>query len=879
MSEVVNETNLVDQQNPIMDDAKGVVITDSTPAEVVAPVDGAHVKASFRKEKTVPDKPWTQEDRVERKIKLPDITWAFSATQGTVLAVLDVPRDLLQNDISAEPFERFEYVHYEFVDIHINVVGNRLVQGLVGAYLIRTQTPNFKPLGNLTSLTTLDHLHLQANEDTSGVLRLPFTYFKDWLNLRTDDTLGQLAVVVFNQATATSSAPFSSLLIKSWASFVGTQFRVPRNQIASPLNTPASIKHYRRYEKRIRESIEEENLRREYEIPPLARRNMKEVPPLVRRNMSFLASLAGPFLGAIANTIVPKVVSKVGDNLDKPQIGATIEQFSRKEQNFLTQSEGPEMLSYFGFKPSSVQTVDEDHYNTSVNEMSLDYLLQEKPSYITTVDISTQTPLGAELFNIKVGPNGTFPFNNPGLQNVSMIDFWSRFYNLWRGPFKYVIEGVMTSFHEFRIDFVYTIDIDQALPWDDAITQYYHTVVFRAESNTFGFILPFFSSTPFKRIYTGETPLSLDPTPTDKPFEEYFTGTFGMYLSNQLIAPEAVAPRVQLNVYQLAGPGFEFAAPTYFGNNLTSVEAGIQGTVEPPMNRIPRARRNMGPEMARNQVDQKDNNDSQIQTGDNYNWNMPHSTQPCQVFGNDTHDQSYTDEHIGERNMDLREMLKRYTSFGRFKLQFPSDQTIVNDIIAGERPLINVIDITDPLTGAGFSGAESFVSTCFRNVRGPECLKVRAHVEAKGELAAAAHHGWASFIPYSSAGAPSIDDVQVLATQFPSVLGAKTFNQLAPRAFFNERQTAEFKIPYYYHTKSALLLKQYDIADPLLRFKQDNIFSMRLVIAIYVPGVSEQTDSIFVDIDRSFADEKQFGVWVGLPRVAYTQVYPSGPLP
>lgn len=872
MSNIINEQNKLDESNPIVDDAKGVNIVDSTPGEIVAPVDGAHVPVSFRKEKTVPDKPWTQRDRVERKIKLPDTEWSLIDPQGTVLAVYDVPRDLLQNEISSEPFDRFLFSHFDYVDIHVNVVGNRLIQGCVGVYYVRSQIPDFRPAGNLASITTLDHVHLQANEDTSAVLRIPFTYFKDWINLRTSDTLGQLFIVVFNQAQATASSPITSLLVKSWASFINTQFRVPRTQ-AAPLNrTPANFAKVARYEKIMRRVLEKEY---EAKYNNTDSQNESHHPPVVRRNAGILSSLAAPFLSQLAATVVPKIVSKVGDSLDKPQLGSTIDAVTRYEQNFLNQSEGPEQLSYCGFKPSTVQLTDADHFNTDINEMSLDYLLQEKPSYITTVPVTSQDNISKLLFRYRVGPNARSPFNSTATQNVTMIDFFSRFYTLWRGPIKFVLEGVMSSFHELRIDLVYEVDVDAVVPWDDAITQYYHTIVLRAESNTYSVMAPFFSSTPFKRIYTGQTELSSDPEQDTQPFEEYFTGNFSMYLSNFLIAPEAVSPRIEINIYQLAGPGFEFAAPTYYGNIMTAVEPGIPGLVVPLS--PPQVQPNMGPEMSKDETNQKQNSDSAIQPARCYNWNMPHSTQPSLVFGNDTHDQDYDTDHIGERNMDLREMLKRYSPLARHTFQMPSDQTIRTEIEKGLRPLINVI----PIDAYFSQGAESFISSCFRNFRGPQCFKIRCHhtSDATQDINSNIHHGWVSFMPYGDTTTASVDDVQVLATQFPEAIAGKSINQLAPRVYFNERTTAEFKIPYYQHTKTALLKKTYDTNNQHASYYQDHTHIVRLVIAIYVKDVVLSENSIFADIDRSFADETQLGVWVGLPRVSYNKgLYPSGPV-
>lgn len=864
MSQIQDEHNRVDQANPVVDEDHGVTIIDQTPLETNDAINSNSTINDSVAQQSMPDNRWSLDQMVCRKTLFDNVTWPITAPSGTLLATYDLPTATFVTNLNTLPFERFVYSKFKYIKIHINVVGNRLLQGCIMVSFNPTQKSDAYISGstNLASLQTLQNVHVHANQDTSAELMIPFVFYKDWLELRNSESIGQLQINVFNQYSGPVGAP-TQLTIKLWSSIVGAEFHIPKSDAAPDLRRRRKNKQFESF----------------------------ELVPTMKKNIGFFAPLAANLLGNVLNTAIPKVVEKVGDKLDNPNIGMAPEPFTRKEQSYLSNAEGPEQLELLSLKPSTVQLVDSKHFSTEQNEMDLHFLLTNKLGFITTIPISTTSAIGDRLFDFKVGPNATLPWVNPGPQNVTPIDFWCSKFTFWRGSIDFVIEAVMSNFHECRIDVVFQPDVDDPTSWDDAITQFYTTIVLRSEQNTYRVRCPFFAAFPWRKIYWGNKRLTLDPANDTQAYSDYFGGLFTIYLSNPLIAPPSVADSIELNIYQVAGPDFEFGAPNFFGSSLAKVEGGISALeksdkVKPTKgSRIPYMSKNSGvipmnSDLSRNVTENKVN-EQNAGAVTNFNINMPASSQPAIVFGNQPNPSIFDNDHFGERTMDLREILKRYTTVRRHKMQLPDDGDLVNAIENGDRPLINVINMNAPYEPSTIEGMEGFVSTNFRNARGPTCYKIRVSSRNNGgsseELPPQTIHGWVSFIPGTIDINNNVDQWQKLGEQFPNT-AIGTFDQAQPAGFFTNNQTAEIKVPWLHHTRTALLFKQYDVNSGNLGYYLNDYEGHRLVIAVYLRNAVKDTE-IVVDIQRSFGDERIFGVYCGQPRVVYAlEAYPDQPI-
>jgi hypothetical protein len=69
-----------------------------------------------------------------------------------------------------------------------------------------------------------------ASGSTSVEFVIPFTFYKGWIDLLNDDTLGQLHVKVYNQLLAATGTTTTATL-KLFVSFVGSQFKIPRQGV------------------------------------------------------------------------------------------------------------------------------------------------------------------------------------------------------------------------------------------------------------------------------------------------------------------------------------------------------------------------------------------------------------------------------------------------------------------------------------------------------------------------------------------------------------------------------------------------------------------------------------------------------------------------
>jgi len=180
------------------------------------------------------DMSWNLPQMLSRKNLVGSVSWALSDTPNTILTlngttVTDVISDLLQNDIISVPFNRFSFWRCKYVDIHVQLTASRYHQGRLLMAYVPSQIPKALSLERITAARVIanDHVMLDPANGTVATLRIPYKHFKGYLDLKNNDSLGQLYFVVLNQLQAvTGSAP--TVTVKVFVSVVGSEFTTPR---------------------------------------------------------------------------------------------------------------------------------------------------------------------------------------------------------------------------------------------------------------------------------------------------------------------------------------------------------------------------------------------------------------------------------------------------------------------------------------------------------------------------------------------------------------------------------------------------------------------------------------------------------------------------
>jgi hypothetical protein len=188
-----------------------------------------------RAEKSLNDRAWDLESILSRWHQVATIPWPTTSAPGTVLWKADVINGLLTTSFAGTPFRLFEEMRCSTVEVYAMVVGSGFHQGRALLGFIPTMCPAastsyaVRPTGVdlQKKLILLGGSQLDPGEGTRVQYTVPFRHPKGWLNLLTDDCLGQMYLCVHSQLQASTGAS-TDVLVKIFFRLVDTEFKVPR---------------------------------------------------------------------------------------------------------------------------------------------------------------------------------------------------------------------------------------------------------------------------------------------------------------------------------------------------------------------------------------------------------------------------------------------------------------------------------------------------------------------------------------------------------------------------------------------------------------------------------------------------------------------------
>ena len=444
----------------------------------------APVESMSRAERVNPDRAWTIEDRLARKTLVWQGDVDSTESQGTVLTVLDVVSDLLVNDMVAEPFQRFHLMRFKNLVVHLQTVGSRQMRGKILVGFRPTMVRSTSLAGTTPSLRNailLPHVRLDVSSGSIAELKIPFTYFKQYLNLVGGDCLGQIYVVVLNQVNAAAGAP-SQAHLKMWVNWEGAEFKEP---IAS-----SALRGITRH---------------------------RQQGP-IRPQSGIISKLDETIVDVISDLKPMSLIADfLGYSLDKPQNAGNPAPLVRKEMGYLSNYKNEDYVETLMASPRTLQMVDGETFSSSAKEMEISYLLN-KWAFLETVQWSTTHVVGDILFQTRVGPKALWINDTPGSPSQingvtpSPIDFVADFFDCWFGGIEYSAELAQNVFDEGRLDFIFEPCADNpSLSYDEAVTTYLSSHQVRNDGNTFSICCPYIGDTPWKIVWRG-TAYSVTPS-------------------------------------------------------------------------------------------------------------------------------------------------------------------------------------------------------------------------------------------------------------------------------------------------------------------------------------------------------------------------------
>jgi len=777
------------------------------------------MKLGIRANKHMKDVDWSLEKMLKRENFVGTYEWNTGQAQEFEIVSFENPYDLLVQEISRRPFETFTYARWQKLVVHFQLQATRFQCGALIAFFHPTMIPkmeindllNLEPFINRPNSVLLNHCILDASQSDMCRLEIPFVWNKGWIDLNAKDVLGSIHLRVFNQlfaATGTSTAA----TINIYMSLEGAEFRIPR-----PLKPVETTE------------------------PP----KRKGIVHIYGEKQSALLGTVNE-VTKFLEPFAPAVDTMLDLFLDKKQISAGPYPIIQKKQGYLTHQKNEEYVDRFTLNPNTNQMTDQEHYNSDVSVLKMDYFLKEKWNIIDTFKYSNVTNTGTILASYNVGPLG-WKFDPAITKTTTTIDYLAPRFQYWRGSYKMMVQVIAAPLHEGRILVVFRPAVDEsvAASYGEAQSQYLATFQIKGGQNCFAVRLPYLSQTPYNIVYSGET-LEVDN------FNEYFNGSVQIIAGTTLKVTNNLVNSVDVNVFIAGGDDFELHTPTFNNSNLrhktaVPVEFGMKQSGESTLTPC---------------------TPNDLPTRCN-------AITLCADMESQVSDPITS--HFGEHYTDLQQILKRYQPgpYYVFTLKQLVDNNIITstdsvDILAGNRPLIfNMGCSTYGFNKNSVVQGNNFLAdifACFRLQRSPLVFKVKIETFQTNKYMSPLN----GFVTYYKRK-PYLDPIQFqsLSKFFPS---SQDYSSNAiggpfmPLAYFDRDQQAEFYLPFIHHQATALILQPYDFAGILST--QNDFNATELLSAIY--GITDENQQITITTYFSFSDETTIGAFQGLPELLVT---------
>lgn len=503
------------------------------------PVVSPHIFNKFPKLDSVPKKLEMDYSRILNKpYFIQNFTWSTTDIDDAVIAYIDVPGDILLNDLVRVPFSASVYYRAKVTAI-LQTSGTPFHQGCLCIASVPYIEAGAEHVGNYRVLDrnnymNAPHAFLHANEATPVMLEVPF-YVQ-----------GKLAAIDIASTTVspfTVSDDYATIKARVWNSLLAS------TNASTTLTVSVHIMF----------------TELEFYVPHVDV-NWQQLPSFRAQS---LASVTTSFLDGLTS-VGKKYTSDILDSargairkwtgLHNPEhpglCGREAVQF-RQNLNLVDTPSFIEKMDPYG---SFVRVVDDYLFETDVDEMALSYLLK-KPQYIGTFAISATnntaerllwsrpiTPI-QEYYPVVYADNLAVNTNSSAHSNIiQTLAFMSKY---WKGGMKLHIQAVMTSttFVKLTIARDYSPDLNMtgAYPsFNDVGNLLTDTIEFSGGGQVKTIDLPFCS------------PLNQLPCSMDFEINALQHGMYYIYLHQPFVFGAAAALPIRFNVYLSCDDDFDF---------------------------------------------------------------------------------------------------------------------------------------------------------------------------------------------------------------------------------------------------------------------------------------------------------------------------------
>jgi len=447
--------------------------------------------------------------------------WRTADPVGLSIASYAVPFGITklgdQQNMQNMPINQYRYFYFDHMELKFQINGQPFYGGTLCAY--------FVPLANYSygssNILTGTHVLINADRNTTATLRIPFKYFRNYLNTGAQDTesLGTIYVTPLLQF---NSATTNSVTVSIYSSFPGACFKIPRPIAAT-----------RGEERMMRVSPDGEI--RIMDLPTAYRGQGAGQSTHVTNNFSNVGGTM-PIQG-LTNSVSPElaqtteVEASIPLPLDNPPLSSgglpVVQSF-------------PGMSVSYGVRP----TVDLQLYPSAMSRQQMSIFdpcetkistILGKSTVLTTVRQTTAQVAGTSLYSVILNSRyGLLEGANTPI-NVAVLNQFM----FWRSDLEFTFIAGRSRYHTTRLQAVVVYGSATATAGSRNVS--YSTLMdYTDDVSVQSVTIPYNAATEFLRTYEGDG--QVDPN------QNYSVGVLNVFIANTLQCPSTVAQYVDFAV-------------------------------------------------------------------------------------------------------------------------------------------------------------------------------------------------------------------------------------------------------------------------------------------------------------------------------------------
>nr|QVW10090.1 MAG: polyprotein [Basavirus sp.] len=491
--------------------------------------------------------------------------WRTSDIAGVAIKKIDVPFGLLNlgdsDNVQNMPFDRFLFWNGDVV-LTFQVNGTPFMCGMLAIY--------FMPLASyeaeLANVSTTNHVYLQPDQNNTVELRIPFIYFRTVMNTvaRTTESLGTIFVTPMSPL---SNIDGSNVTITLYSSFPGSKFSIPR---PLPVQSRKAVRYYTTVGV---ESSSEVLLPTQYVAEGASQStNITNSYTNVGGTMpvSDVVNTATPDLDFAADV---KADMKIPVGLDNPPLASGALPVELAYPGF-SNSYGVRPTRDLQLMPATFARQQCMIFDPAETRIDVNCM---RPCLLTTIPLSTSMVPNTSLMELSLDSRLNIAIGSGVPVNLAVLNQ----FHFWRGDIEFTFAMVRTQYHSCRLQGVVAYGVNSIEPGSRSVA-FSNVMDFSSDNSVCSMKIEYNAQTEFLRTYEGSEVVD--------PLQNHSLGTFGLFITNQLVAPETVPQTIELLVF-VRFLNVKVATPRAFSpftwNGYGEIEANNKTDL--PLNSLPQA--------------------------------------------------------------------------------------------------------------------------------------------------------------------------------------------------------------------------------------------------------------------------------------------------